>query len=230
MSLILNIDTSTEQASVCLSQNGNLIQILNSKEQKEHASFIQPAINKIFQTQKIDPKDISAVAVTEGPGSYTGLRVGMATAKGLCYALNIPLIVIGTLEVMTVAAFERLKSLDEPINDNDLFCPMIDARRQEVFTALLNTNLEYIQKPSAIILSADTLIGQLNACKIFFYGSGCLKFKALCVHKNAQFIEAGFDASHMLSLSHQRFSKKNFANLAYSEPFYGKEFYSASKI
>lgn len=230
MSLILNIDTSTEQASVCLSQNGELIKIMNSKEQKEHASFIHPAINKIIQTQKINLKDISAVAVTQGPGSYTGLRVGMATAKGLCYALNIPLITIGTLEVMTVAALETLNSLNEAINDSDLFCPMIDARRQEVFTALLNKTLDYIHKPSAIILTPNTLIGQLNTCKIFFYGSGCSKFKAICNHKNAQFIESAFDASHMLSLSHQHFSQKIFANLAYSEPFYGKEFYSASKI
>ena len=230
MSLILNIDTSTELASVCLSQNGELIQLMNSNEQKEHASFIQPAINKLFQTQKTDPKDISAVAVTEGPGSYTGLRVGMASAKGLCYALNIPLITIGTLKIMTVAAIETLKSAGETIKDDNLFCPMIDARRQEVFTALLNEKLEYIHKPSALILSTDTLIGQLNACKIFFYGSGCLKFKAICNHKNAQFIEVGFNASHMISLSHQRFSEKIFANLAYAEPFYGKEFYSTTKI
>ena len=230
MSLILNIDASAEHASVCLSQNRELMQIVNSKEQKEHASFIQPAIHKIFQTQKIEAKDLLAVAVTAGPGSYTGLRVGMATAKGLCYALNIPLITIGTLEVITVAAFEKIKSTGGLVNDDDLFCPMIDARRQEVFTALLNKSLKYILNPSAIILAANTFIGQLNGCKIFFYGNGSSKFNAICHHKNAQFIEAGFDASHMISLSHQRFSEKIFANLAYTEPYYGKEFQSNAKI
>jgi tRNA threonylcarbamoyladenosine biosynthesis protein TsaB len=230
MAFILNIDTSTQQASVSLSENGNCIRLLASKEQKEHASFIQPAIDKILKEQNIPPKDLAAIAVTEGPGSYTGLRVGMATAKGLCYALNIPLITIGTLEVMTVAAIHSLNLSGIPVNEADLFCPMIDARRQEVFTALLNSKLGYVHEPSALILSAGTLIGQLNACKIFIYGSGSIKFQPICRHKNARFISVGFDASDMVSLSNQRFSQNIFANLAYTEPFYGKEFYSPPRL
>ncbi|HET9055485.1 MAG TPA: tRNA (adenosine(37)-N6)-threonylcarbamoyltransferase complex dimerization subunit type 1 TsaB [Chitinophagaceae bacterium] len=226
MSHILHIDTSVTSASVCLSDNENVVQFLAGKEQKNHAAFLQHAITEILNKENVTPKSLAAVSVTNGPGSYTGLRIGMATAKGLCYALNIPLITISTFEVMTVAAINIIQANGLFTSENDLLCPMIDARRMEVFTALLNKKLDYIDKPSSIILSNNTFIRQLNNCKIFFYGNGCSKFKMICHHPNAHFIESDFDASHMVSLSNQCFMKKNFANLAYVEPFYGKEFYS----
>ncbi|MBI1780215.1 MAG: tRNA (adenosine(37)-N6)-threonylcarbamoyltransferase complex dimerization subunit type 1 TsaB [Sphingobacteriales bacterium] len=229
MTFILHIDTSLEKGSVCLSVDGQLLQLITSTEQKEHASFIQPAINQLLHRENITAKNLSVITVTNGPGSYTGLRVGMATAKGLCYALQIPLITIGTFEIMTLAAIDILKNSNKTIAPSYLFCPMIDARRQEVYTALLNQQLDFIKKPTAEIVSENTLIGQLNACKIYFYGNGSIKFKSVCHHPNAQFINVSFNASNMITLSCQRFAEKKFADLAYSEPFYGKEFYSVIK-
>lgn len=228
MNYILHIDTSQYSGSVCLAADGQLLQLISSKEQKDQASFLQPAIHTLLKEQGIETSQLKAVAVTAGPGSYTGLRVGMASAKGLCYALNIPLISISTFEVMTAAALEQLSRDKTPIMD-ELLCPMIDARRQEVFTAMLSKNYEFAVKPTAIILSADTFIGQLSTSKIFFYGSGSSKFQSICQHPNAVFITADFDTRHMISLSHQRFSQQAFSNLAYTEPFYGKEFYSPAK-
>jgi tRNA threonylcarbamoyladenosine biosynthesis protein TsaB len=226
MNFILHIDTSLEQGSVCLSSDGKLLQLITTNEQKEHASFIQPAINTLLHQNNITAKHLSSIAVSNGPGSYTGLRVGMATAKGLCYALQIPLITIGTFEIMTIAAIDTLHKQNQSLSATDLFCPMIDARRQEVYTALLNQQLEFVNNPSAEIISENTLIRQLNTCKIYFYGNGSAKFKAICNHPNACFINAGFTAENMITLSCQRFADNNFADIAYSEPFYGKEFYS----
>ena len=228
MIYLLHIDTSLETGSVCLSGDGELLQILHSHEQKDHASFIQPAIDRLLHEQQVAPTSLAAIAVTSGPGSYTGLRVGMATAKGLCYALNIPLLTIGTFEVMTLAAVSTIKKNNEPSSASDLFCPMIDARRQEVFTALLNQKLEFIHPPTALIIDNNTFSRQLNTCKIFFFGNGSPKFQAICHHHNAIFITCKFDAADMISLSTQRFKEKKFANLAYAEPFYGKEFYTGS--
>jgi tRNA threonylcarbamoyladenosine biosynthesis protein TsaB len=225
MNYLLHINTALEKGSVCLSGNGELLQQLTSEIQKEHASFIQPAIDKILKQQKITPRELSAVAIIAGPGSYTGLRIGMATAKGLCYALRLPLITISTFEVMTIAANEYLNTNNTIIASTDLFCPMIDARRMEVYTALLNRQIKFVKESFSEIITPATLKGQLNACKIFFFGSGASKFKSVCHHENAVFIEIDFTASNMISLSHQRFTEKNFASLAYTEPFYGKEFY-----
>ena len=230
MAFLLHIDTSMDKASVCLSNDETILQLLSNQQQKDHASFLQPAIAKILEDEHLSVSQISAIAISSGPGSYTGLRVGMATAKGLCYALKIPLITIGTFEVMCVAAIQHLQLVNNSITKNELLCPMIDARRQEVYTALLNSDLEYIQKPTSLILSNDTLIGQLNAFKISFFGNGAIKFKSLCTHENAVFLSVDFDAGNMVSLSYQRFTEKKFANLAYTEPFYGKEFYSTIKI
>ena len=142
MALILNIDTSTEKASICIASNGVSTALLENAQQKEHAGWIHPAIEELLEQTKYTLHDLEAIAVTAGPGSYTGLRVGMATAKGLCYALNIPLITENTLRAMALASRQ---AYDGKINlENILFCPMIDARRMEVFTALFNPALEEV--------------------------------------------------------------------------------------
>lgn len=229
MNFILHIDTALDQGSICLSADGKLLEIINTQKQKEHASFIQPAISRLLKQNNIDATYLSAITVSAGPGSYTGLRVGMATAKGLCYALQIPLITIGTFELMTIAATEALRKQNQLIAANDLFCPMIDARRQEVYTALLNQHLQFIMEATTEIITENTLSGQLNTCKIYFYGNGAVKFKSVCTHPNAQFIDVSFDAANMINLSWEKFDKKEFANIAYTEPFYGKEFYTGTK-
>jgi tRNA threonylcarbamoyladenosine biosynthesis protein TsaB len=138
MSLLLHIDTAVENASVCISKNGELIGIAENKNQKDHATWIQPAIQSLMKEAVYNLKELDAVAVSNGPGSYTGLRVGLATAKGLCFALNKPLITLSTLEVMTIAA------LNIPISNINYFCPLIDARRMEVFTAIYDISLKTI--------------------------------------------------------------------------------------
>src|SRR5882762_5440642 len=145
MALILNIDTATELASVSLSKEGQSLALLQNKDQKDHASWLHPAIEKMMQETGFRMQELDAVAVTAGPGSYTGLRVGMAAAKGFCYALNIPLITESTLKVMAFAAREQT----EP---EGLYCPMIDARRMEVFTALYSTDLVEIIPATAMVI------------------------------------------------------------------------------
>src|SRR6266513_982784 len=127
MSLLLNIDTAIETASICLSKDGNVLHLSINENQKDHAAWLTVAIQEMMQNSGYQLNQLNAIAVTIGPGSYTGLRVGLSTAKGLCYVLKIPLLTIGTLEMMAFAAKQ---------NPVDLLCPMIDARRMEVFTAV----------------------------------------------------------------------------------------------
>jgi tRNA threonylcarbamoyladenosine biosynthesis protein TsaB len=226
LSLILNIDTATEYASVCISNGKKLLGIEKSFEQKDHASFIQSAIKKLFENihQKISA--IDAIAVTAGPGSYTGLRVGLATAKGLCYALNKPLILLNTLEVMAQAFITENINRQEAANF--FYCPMIDARRMEVFTALYDEQLQNIVKPAAVILDDNSFKKYLNERVIIFSGSGSGKFKKMIQHPNAIFSKTKHSAADMISLSVKFFSHKNFSDVAYSEPFYLKEFFTPS--
>ena len=176
MSLILNIDTAITTASISISIDGNILGEAFNTEQRDHGAFIQPAIQSIAKNKGISLTELSAVAVVAGPGSYTGLRVGMASAKGLCYALGKPLITIGTLEMLAYQAISQAN-----INQNDmpiLFCPMIDARRMEVFTAVYDKNLNTILSPSALIIDKDSFANLLLNNKIIFFGDGADKFPA----------------------------------------------------
>ncbi|MBU3714545.1 MAG: tRNA (adenosine(37)-N6)-threonylcarbamoyltransferase complex dimerization subunit type 1 TsaB [Ferruginibacter sp.] len=219
MSLILNIDTSTENAFVCIAENGLPISTIRNNIQKEHASFTHTAIQELFAKLKINMKQIDAVAVASGPGSYTGLRVGMATAKGICYALGKPFIAIGSLDLM---ATEAINNSQLSKSDNVLFCPMIDARRMEVYTALFDRNLKLIHPPGAIVLSSDFLEYLLNLNEIYFIGNGIDKFKRLNKHKNAFFIdEKNYDVS-MSKRSYEEFLLSSFTDITHSEPIYVK--------
>ena len=221
MPLILNIDTATEFASICLSRNGVVIGFEENKEQKSHASFLQPAIKKMMYDVQCTLYDVDAIAVTNGPGSYTGLRVGLSSAKGLCFALNKPLILLNTLKVMANGI-----SKNEGEVSNLVFCPMIDARRMEVFTALYNKNLEYLLQPTAMILDEISFVEVLSNNKIIFSGSGSEKFKEITKNNNAIFTNVQYSAKNMVQLSEQMFAEKQFADLAYSSPDYCKEFYT----
>ena len=222
MSLILNIDTATETAHVSLAKDGIVLMSYLNELQKEHASFLQPAIQQLCTNTGIKLKDIDAIAVTGGPGSYTGLRVGLASAKGLCYALSKPLIMINTLEILTSSAFST--SIDQVAGPSILFCPMIDARRMEVFTAIYDSQLTEILPPCAMILDEQSFQDQLNKNKVIFFGSGSLKWKAICNDPNASFETLSIRPEAMSKLSSKQFSLDCFADVAYSEPFYLKEF------
>jgi len=220
VSLILNIDTAVQTASVCLSRNHELLELRENPSQKDHAAWLQLAIRDLLASSGIRLQEIDAIAISAGPGSYTGLRVGMASAKGLCYALNLPLIAINTLKIMAVSGKHQSK---------DSLCPMIDARRMEVFTALFDQQLNEIITPMNMVLDEKSFSEKLTGMKICFFGNGSNKFKQICSNRNAEFADVNYNAQHMISLSYEQFSEGVFTNLAYSEPFYGKDFYSTLK-
>ena len=220
MPLLLNIDVSVEIASVCIAKDSKVLAVSENEKQKDHAAWLHVAIKEIFAKNNLEIGSIDGVAVTGGPGSYTGLRIGMATAKGICYALNKPLITLNTLLVMANAAKH---------SDAELLCPMIDARRMEVFTAIYTKDLQVVKKPAAITLNENSFDEELTNSKICFFGNGSEKFQQIKNHSKALFRKIDFNATDMVLLAEEKFTKKEFADLAYAEPLYLKEFYSPAR-
>ena len=225
MALILHIDTATVNAVVGISENERVIDFLTNNNQKDHASFVQPAIKQLLQKNNISIQQLNAVSVTEGPGSYTGLRVGMASAKGLCYALNIPLLALSTLKVMALSVIEHTT---QP--ELYLYCPMIDARRVEVFTGLYDNELNEILPASSVILVATYLNDILQKKKIIFLGNGAQKFINLSHHSNIIFSEEPISTSALAAISTKKFNEKNFADLHRADSIYIKPFFTTYKL
>ncbi len=217
MALILNIDTALETASVCLAKDGKVIQLSENNNQNDHAVWLQSSIRDMMQDSGYGIQDLNAVAVSIGPGSYTGLRVGLSSAKGFCYALNIPLITVGTLEIMALAAKGEVV---------EFLCPTINARRMDIFAALYTKNLEELMKPTAMVINETSFSEFLNSNKILFYGSGSKKLQKMICHDNAIFGEIMTNAGQLAAISQIRFDESQFADIAYSEPLYLKEFFS----
>jgi len=226
MALILNIETSTEVCSVSLAESGRLLFKKESVEGMNHSRMLTVFIEELFAENNIQINTIDAVAVSKGPGSYTGLRIGVSVAKGLCYGFNIPLISINSLEILGTFAAQNLVEYELP-NDGIpvLFCPMIDARRMEVYTALYNFHGEELRPVSAEIIDQHFLSELLENHKILFFGNGAEKCKSIIKHKNA-FFEGPIitSAQFMQSISEEKFNNKEFENVAYFEPFYLKNF------
>lgn len=222
MAIILCIDTTGEAGSIALAENGREIGFLENNDKNTHASWLQSAIQDLLHSSGFTINRLQAVAVSSGPGSYTGLRVGMASAKGLCYALGIPLIEENSLKVMTMGLHQQDKSFD-------LYCPMVDARRMEVFMAMYNNDLEEIMPPLAKILDEQSFIDKLEDNKMIFFGSGSVKLKKILNHKNAFFSERMHSARELITIAEHKYLNKEFADLAYSVPFYVKEFYDTRK-
>jgi tRNA threonylcarbamoyladenosine biosynthesis protein TsaB len=219
VSLLLNIDTSIQTASVCLAKNDIPIALKVNPSQKDSAAWLHVAIKELMTGQVVNLQQIDSIAVTEGPGSYTGLRVGMATAKGLCYALGKPLICVNTLLTMAVAAIKE---------EADLLCPMIDARRMEVFTAIYDKDLSTVVAPTNTILNDLSFSDLVQTKRILFFGNGSNKFHSIMNHPNALFADIEIDAQNMVSLTYKALQERKFADLAYSEPFYCKDFHSTA--
>jgi tRNA threonylcarbamoyladenosine biosynthesis protein TsaB len=217
VSLILHIETAVEGASVCLARDQQLIAYKENKDIKDSAAWLHQAIHLLLQEQATPLQQLQAIAVSAGPGSYTGLRVGMATAKGLCYALQAPLITLGTLEIMAAAAKDVT---------TDLLCPMIDARRMEVFTAVYNKEGEVVLPPHNQVLDVDSFADLLKNHSITFFGNGSQKWKELANGPTATFAAIEFSAKDMVALAAARYEQKSFTDLAYSEPLYVKEFFT----
>lgn len=216
MALILLIDTAVSGGSVCLARDGAPIGFAQERAQKETASWLHPAMAGLMEEAGLPVKALDAVAVSAGPGSYTGLRVGLSAAKGLCYALEKPLILINTLQMLA----------GPHLSSGLRIAPMIDARRMEVFTALFDAEGRTLEPPHPLILEESSFDAALSEGPVLFCGNGSTKWKGLCTHPQARFSEAEGDARHAAPLAEEAYREGAFASLAYAEPFYGKEFYA----
>jgi tRNA threonylcarbamoyladenosine biosynthesis protein TsaB len=218
MSLILNIDTALDKASVGISSGGRLLQLALNENRNDHAAWLHNAVKDILQQAGISLQELQAIAVSIGPGSYTGLRVGLSAAKGFCYALGIPLLAINTLEIMALAVEKEAE---------DLICPLIDARRMEVFTAVYSTKREVLLPPQAMIISPESFREFLQIRPVLFCGTGSQKLSALLSSPKAKFSPTGHTAEELGRLSAEKFKQADFTEPAYAEPLYIKEFYSS---
>ena len=223
MSLILQIETATSSCSVALAKDGSAIAVKEINQRNIHAEVITLFIEELLNSAGVKYNDLDAIAVSCGPGSYTGLRIGISTAKGLCFALDKPLIAIETLEAMAAGVRRRNGG---SINTQMLLCPMIDARRMEVFTAVFDASGNRIMPTKAEIIDGNSF-NELLACnKILFFGDGAAKCEAvLGENSNARFFPGFVNSAADLSQSaFEKFSKNEFEDVAYFEPYYLKDF------
>jgi len=225
LALILNIETATTNCSVSISENENIICTMELDEGYSHAENLHPFIQKVLTDSKLEIGNLHAVSVSCGPGSYTGLRIGVSAAKGICYALNIPLISINTLKVLS-------KQVAEDYHETDMvLCPMLDARRMEVYSAVYDLQLNEIRKTEANIIDESSVTYFTFNKPTLFFGNGMPKCKELFqAIPNSQFIENLIPTSkNMAQISFDLFQKKQFEDVAYFEPFYLKDFYFKTK-
>lgn len=222
---ILHIETSTNICSVAVSNQSDCVFSVSNNEGMNHAALLSVFIQEAMQHLKTLDLKLDAVAVSSGPGSYTGLRIGVSTAKGLCYGLEIPLISVSTLEVLTVSAINMIAD-NEP---HVLFCPMIDARRMEVYSGFYDRNLQTYREITADIIDESSYAEVLEQNTIYFFGNGAEKCKQSLTHKNAKFVDHIVPAAeNMIPLAVKRYNAKKFEDVAYFEPFYLKEFHTTS--
>jgi tRNA threonylcarbamoyladenosine biosynthesis protein TsaB len=226
MALILSLETATTVCSAALHKSGALISLIEYHVPQSTASKLAVMIDHLFKLTDHQPSQLNAVAISAGPGSYTGLRIGVATAKGLCYGLNIPLISINTLELMaTQVASVLASSPPERAGGEVLLCPMLDARRMEVYCLLAKMNLEIVEVTDAKIIDSASYENQLKKNRIFFFGNGSDKCKTIIEHPNASFIEGITpSASNLGTLAYSKFEKNQFEDLSTYEPYYLKDF------
>lgn len=218
--MLLCIETSGKNCSVALFEGLQLVSIREVyTEQFSHSENLHVFIEQVLKESNLQPKAIKAIAISAGPGSYTGLRIGVATAKGLCYGWDIPLIALPTLRILA-------EQVTYEFTDIEYIIPMIDARRMEVFTAVYSHDFSPILGERAEILTESTFDTYLNKGKTIFLGDGITKFQAICKHKNAYFWENKFpSAKQMGRLALEKYQAQAFEDIAYFEPFYLKEVY-----
>jgi len=223
MSLILQIETATASCSVVLAMDGKPVALKEINQRNIHAEVITVFIEELLNSAAVAYNHLDAIAVSCGPGSYTGLRIGISTAKGLCFALDKPLIAIETLEAMAAGA--RHKE-DYHTNENVLLCPMIDARRMEVFTAVFDADGNRIIPTKAEIVTAESFKRLLECNKILFFGDGAEKCKTLLgENPNAVFLPDFINsAAHLSEKAFEKFSQRDFEDVGYFEPYYLKDF------
>ncbi len=226
MSLLLNIETSTAVCSVALSKNGKLLGLKEDTAGMKHASHLTLFIEEVLSENNLKVTDLDAVAISMGPGSYTGLRIGVSTAKGICYGANIPLIAVSTLQSLTKQVLANKAYLNDLKDiETAYFCPMIDARRMEVYTAFYDNNAILKREIAAEIIDENSFAELLQKREMVFFGDGAKKCKPVLEGDSGIFID-NIEASAlgMIELAEQKFQRKQFEDVAYFEPFYLKDF------
>jgi len=216
LAIILNIETATTNCSVSLSKEGETfaLQEDNSK-QYSHAERLHLYIDDLLKQNNIKPTELDAIAVSKGPGSYTGLRIGVSAAKGLCFSLDKPLISVSTLEALA----RQVKAED------GLIVPMLDARRMEVYSAVFDASFNTVREIEAQILDAQSFASYLENGKVYFIGNGVEKTKTLITHENAVFIEDKLPSANEMSvIANNKYKKNDIEDVAYFEPYYLKDF------
>lgn len=214
--LILNIETATNVCSVALTKGSSVLSCLESKEKNAHSKMLAILIDKLFQNTYYTIDELDAVAVSKGPGSYTGLRIGVSSAKGIAYAKDIPLIGVDTLQILALSANQR--------HPNCMYLPMIDARRMEVYTSIYNSEMKCVKNISADIIDGD-IYTDYSSEKIILVGDGAKKSKQVLT--NDRYVldeEIYLRAKDMALLSSEKYNNKEFEDVAYFEPYYLKEF------
>ena len=224
--MILCIETSTAVCSVALVENGNVIALRESLDGQNHAEKITIFIDEIMKETNVVYKDLDAIAVSMGPGSYTGLRIGVSTAKGFCYALEKPLIAVDTLAAMAHGFISQQTTDNSQQTLSTVYCPMIDARRMEVYTAFFNEKLERTSDTEALVIDENSFMELKQNNHLYLFGDGADKLATLFENdKNITVVEKFHcSAAYMATLAEEAFKNKDFVDVAYFEPFYLKNF------
>ena len=224
MALILNIETATSVCSVGLSEGTDLIAFRESHEKNIHAAKVTSFSEEVFHESGFSMNQLDAVAVSMGPGSYTGLRIGVSAAKGFCYALDIPLISVPTLQSLALSASQDLSNITTG-GKEPLFCPMIDARRMEVYTALYNSQNDEVRATKALIIEEDSFEEELQSFEVYYFGDGAEKCRHILDPKGMIYLKGITPSSERMAyLSSRKFQNKIFEDVAYFEPYYLKDF------
>lgn len=222
---ILNIETSTTCCSAAITIDGKPVASVEQLANANHASQLPVFIQQLLHEANVNDWHLDAVALSQGPGSYTGLRIGASTAKGICYGLNIPLIPVDTLQVLCASVPSGV------LPDNALLCPMLDARRMEVYTALYQqqgTQLSTISEVQAMIIDADAFAQTLAQQPVYFFGNGAAKCQSVITHPNAHFVDNVVPQAQCMGLlAEMQPNSLDVKQMAYYEPFYLKEFVAA---
>lgn len=220
--MILCIETSTAVCSVALVNDGNLVALRESLDGQNHAEKITVFIDELMKEANLSYHQLEAVAVSKGPGSYTGLRIGVSTAKGFCYAMEKPLIAIDTLAAMA----HGFKSDAQQLTDNDILCPMIDARRMEVYSAFFNKKMERMSETQALVIDEKSFMEMKQNSHLYLFGDGADKLASLFENDDNISVVEKFhcSAAYMATLADKALKEKDFVDTAYFEPFYLKDF------
>lgn len=215
--MILSIETSAAACSVALHNQGRLVDMIQISEPQAHAAKLAVLIDQLLRINKVTKQQLLAVAISSGPGSYTGLRIGTSMAKGVCLGLNIPLINVPTLRSMAHHVFQESKGA--------YLCPMVDARRMEVYCQVFDNDLEPVNAAEPVIVDTDSFRELLHQQKVLFFGDGAAKCKSVIIHENAEFVDGVYPKASLVGeVAWEEFQKSSFADLIEFTPFYLKEF------